>query len=127
MRCLEATDAREDDAKSQSWSLQITGDPLLSVAGQERKLWGGSGERMLGRHCVFQAKKTNKPTCSPLCLFLFLQNRQVQLLCVIDANDPPNGPARRISNLQMTAFAGTTNHGASQSNAKGPRSLKDLG
>lgn len=88
---------------------------------------GGGAEGALGCHCVFQAQKTNKPRSGPLCLFLPLRSHQVQLLRVIDANDPPNGPARRISNLQMTAFAGTTNHGALQSNAKGPGSLKDLG
>lgn len=78
---------------------------LMSVSGQERRTWMEGGEEgRLGCHCVFQAKKTNKTPTSPSCLFRPLHSR------VIDANNPPNGPARRISNLQMTAFAGTTNH-----------------
>lgn len=83
---------------------------------------GGEEEGGLGCQCVIQAKKTNKQTpTSPSGHFLPLQSP------VIDVNSSPNGPARRVSNLQMTAFAGTTSHGALQSNAEGPRSLKDLG
>lgn len=101
---------------------------ILSCQWQDRKGssgWGRDGEDAGVSLCL--PGKENKPTWGPLCIFLPLQSLQVQLLCVIDANDPPKGPARRISNWQMMAFAGATNHGASQSNAKGPGSLKDLG
>lgn len=44
MRFLEATDARENDVKSQRWSLQITGDTLnVSVGTGEEALNGGMG------------------------------------------------------------------------------------
>lgn len=84
---------------------------------------GGGAGVSLCLPCA-ENKQTQEQSLS---LFLPLGSHQVRLLCVIDANDPPNGSSRRISNLQMTAFAGITNHGALQSNAKGPRSLKGLG
>ena len=101
-------DVREEGVKSLSGSLKIIGDTQgwwRTGALDEGRGRGSPGVSLFSR----QRKQTNP---GPMCFFLPLQICQVQPLCVIDANDPPNGPARRILNLQMTAFAGTTNHQA---------------
>lgn len=100
----------------------------MSVSGWEGKPGLGHRQREgWGVTVSSKAEKTNQPVSSPLHPFLHLQSHEVQPLCVIDANDPPNGPAERNLNLQMTAFAGTTNHRALQSNSEGCGSLKDSG
>ena len=95
-------DAREDGMKNQSWSLWTVRDTLSVGTRQEGSPVRGGLEEGLGV-TVFSRKRTDP--CST-CFFLPLQS----CLCVTDTNDSHNGPARRILNLQMTAFAGTANH-----------------
>lgn len=80
-------DAREDGMKNQSWSLWTVRDTLIVGTRQEGSPeWGGL-EEGLGV-TVFYRKRTDP---CPMCFFLHLQS----CLCVTDANDPPNGPAKK--------------------------------